>query len=306
MSWIRFHSAIMQGAKRGLPRATRFIYMELAIHCKGRKGLMILAPGLSDIDAIHDVIGGNRQEIDEAIPKLTAGADPMVTITNEGEDRVLRVNKWQKWNPGDVSLASHLGSKKSGDVSDPSNREQKFTKKREVSFTKSDTCARVDLDLSLSDLNLTHRSDQDLQDPFQASSDPTGRYMSTGDDQPYELPDKFALSDEWRAIAELTPVVDIKSAFDTFCDYAVLKHWAFDRRAWDARWKIWCRDQRVREQTERARRPIQRRVPEAKPAILPVAPPDAVVGPEAEENCRKLQECIKTAFRFPGDPPESR
>jgi hypothetical protein len=97
--WVRFHREIRQGEKRGLARATRFVYMELSQEARTARGEIVLPVGMSDEDGVHDILGGNRKEVVEAIRELAKGDDPMVRIETRGAKRVLVVLRWAKWNP---------------------------------------------------------------------------------------------------------------------------------------------------------------------------------------------------------------
>ena len=102
-SWVKFHDELRRGAKRGLSRATRFIYMELSLEARPRRGIVELPVDMSAVDGVADLLGGNRDEIEVALKKLTAGPEPMVVI--EGDEGHLRlvVVKWSKWNSIDLS-----------------------------------------------------------------------------------------------------------------------------------------------------------------------------------------------------------
>jgi 5-methylcytosine-specific restriction endonuclease McrA len=97
--WVRFHREIRQGEKRGLARATRFVYMELSQEARGGRGEIVLPVGMSDEEGVHDILGGNRKEVIEAIRELAKGVDPMIRIETRGSNRVLVVVDWEKWNP---------------------------------------------------------------------------------------------------------------------------------------------------------------------------------------------------------------
>jgi hypothetical protein len=97
--WIKCHDALMKGAKRGLPRAVRFILLELSLLSRDRSGVMTLPVGMSDLDAVHDCLGGNRAEVEDALARLTAGDDPTIVIRDAaGGERELVIPKWGEWN----------------------------------------------------------------------------------------------------------------------------------------------------------------------------------------------------------------
>lgn len=100
MPWVKFHAELCEGAKRGLPRAVRFIFMELSIKARTGRGSLELPVGMSDLDALQDVLGGDRREVKEALRALTAGPDPMVVLDGEERARTLVIPSWGRWNAG--------------------------------------------------------------------------------------------------------------------------------------------------------------------------------------------------------------
>lgn len=115
MVWVKFHDKLCKGAKRGLPRAVRFVFMELCLEARPGRGVMSLPVGMPDLDALHDVLGGNRKEIADAlkalttIPKATADEpEPRAMIEIDGEDgaRRLTIPSWEAWNSGQETPGS--------------------------------------------------------------------------------------------------------------------------------------------------------------------------------------------------------
>lgn len=110
MSWIKFHSELTENAKRGLPRAVRFVYLELSLLARKGRGVVPLPVGMRDTDAVCDLLGGDRREVVKALTVLTAkpsaSAEPMVRIEDaEDGGRQLVVTSWEKWNRVDESAA---------------------------------------------------------------------------------------------------------------------------------------------------------------------------------------------------------
>lgn len=100
MTWIKFHSEICDGAKRGLPRAVRFVYLELSLKARPGSGLLALPLGMSDGEALQDLLGGNAREVKEAHRLLTEGPEPMIAFDGEKGARRLIILSWQRWNAG--------------------------------------------------------------------------------------------------------------------------------------------------------------------------------------------------------------
>lgn len=96
--WVKFHGELTKGAKRGLPRAVRFIYMELALLARPRAGSIDLPIGMDDADGVADLLGGNQAEIKLAIRLLTSGQDPMIRFEGDAGARRCVVVSWSRWN----------------------------------------------------------------------------------------------------------------------------------------------------------------------------------------------------------------
>lgn len=103
-NWVPFHEELRQVAKRGISRAVRFIFLELAMECRKGRGSIRLPVGMNDVDAVHDLLGGRRSEIEEALQVLTTalpgedGGGPMVVLEGPERARTLRIPCWVKWN----------------------------------------------------------------------------------------------------------------------------------------------------------------------------------------------------------------
>jgi hypothetical protein len=102
LEWVKFRGSLTRGAKRSLSRATRFIFLELALLARDRSGEILLSPGMSDADAVHDLIGGSRREVVEALRTLTVtlpgDADPLVAFVVEDGARYLTIPSWNREN----------------------------------------------------------------------------------------------------------------------------------------------------------------------------------------------------------------
>lgn len=99
--WIPFHRSLMKGRKRALPRATRFIFLELCVEAREGGGLIELAPGLSPGEAVLDLIGGNRREVHAAMDTLVA--EDMVDIVSR--PGFLVITTWDRWKLKDRTNA---------------------------------------------------------------------------------------------------------------------------------------------------------------------------------------------------------
>lgn len=99
MTWVKFHGELCEGAKRGIPRAVRFILMELAHKARPGRGVLDLPLGMSDGDALQDVLGGNAKEVREAHQILTTGDDPILVFEGPEGARRLRIPSWDRFRP---------------------------------------------------------------------------------------------------------------------------------------------------------------------------------------------------------------
>lgn len=106
-AWVAVYEKLMSGRKRGLPRATRFVYLEIVMKARPFGGSLPLPPNFkTDVDAVHDIVGGNRREVDQALQLLTVavpGDQPMLRLEGDAEQRFLVVVSFAKWCRGDHS-----------------------------------------------------------------------------------------------------------------------------------------------------------------------------------------------------------
>jgi hypothetical protein len=88
MVWVKFHDKLCRGAKRGLPRAARFVFMELCLEARPGRGVIALPLGMSALDALHDVLGG-KPSPDDPEPRA------MVEIGGEDGALTLTIPSWE-------------------------------------------------------------------------------------------------------------------------------------------------------------------------------------------------------------------
>lgn len=96
--WVKFHLEICRGAKKGIPRAERFVYMELSREARANGGFIVLPLEMSDLDAVCEVLGGNREEVVAAVKRFSKGPDPSLVFEGPKHRRLLRVVRWGSWN----------------------------------------------------------------------------------------------------------------------------------------------------------------------------------------------------------------
>jgi hypothetical protein len=99
MAWIPFDESLLKGKLRGLSRAARFVYCELALHARAGRGRIELPVGMDDIAAVHDVVGGDRHELTCTLSQLAQfeieGA-PLLGFEGPPGGRVLVVVGWSE------------------------------------------------------------------------------------------------------------------------------------------------------------------------------------------------------------------
>lgn len=106
-AWVKFHEELTQGAKRALPRAARFVFMELSLKCRPGRGRVELRPGVPDLVAVHELLGSvtrsDKIEVSRSLELLTFGDDPCVVLERHGESLALIIPSWEAWNAFDKS-----------------------------------------------------------------------------------------------------------------------------------------------------------------------------------------------------------
>ena len=98
--WIPFQERLAKGNKRGLRRGVRFVYLELALEARRRSGIIDLTVGWATEKAVHDLIGGNKREIKQALVAFTKpdedGVAPIEIVRDQSKHRLILTN-WAKW-----------------------------------------------------------------------------------------------------------------------------------------------------------------------------------------------------------------
>jgi len=207
--WVKFHAELTQGAKRALPRATRFIFMELSLKSRKKRGTLDVRHDLPLVDAIHDVLGGGakeKREIAEAVPYLTTapdGDDAMVVVLEGPGWRRLMLPSWEAYNRVDDSKerAQRYRDKKKRQAIDSVSSER-----RHGGVTRDERDAsRVTTSLESRDVTaLDQIRSEEIRDPVQAQDLRAG--VRAG-----ERPtSKQTIAEEIASIAEsIRPVDDV-------------------------------------------------------------------------------------------------
>lgn len=98
--WVPFHRRLARGAKKALPRGVRFVLLELSLEARSTGGILNLPLPWTTDRAIHDLIGGSRKEIREALEEFVkADEDGVAPIEIVKTDSIhtLKVTKWSVW-----------------------------------------------------------------------------------------------------------------------------------------------------------------------------------------------------------------
>jgi hypothetical protein len=127
MVWVKFHDELRRGAKRGIPRAYRFVLLELSLEARPGRGAIDLPLGMSDTEGVCDILGGNRREILDALKLFTAGPDPVILFQDSNRGRQVVIPSWSKWNSvesaGSSTQRSRRHRRRPGD--DDATKEQR-------------------------------------------------------------------------------------------------------------------------------------------------------------------------------------
>lgn len=134
--WVRFHRELLIDEKAGIPRAFRFIYMELSQKARPRKGYIVLPQGMPDAKAVEFILAGDRKEVSAAVKALSEGPDPMIRFDVINGKRSLIVVNWKKWNPGDETAAERQARAR-GRAREKTESERDVTRDESVTGSES-------------------------------------------------------------------------------------------------------------------------------------------------------------------------
>lgn len=98
------------GSKREIPRATRFVFMELSLKCRPGRGSVDLRTDMPVLDSVCELLGSvtrsDRLEVRFALARLTEGEDPLLKVIDLGgssRKRSICIPSWEVWNAIDLS-----------------------------------------------------------------------------------------------------------------------------------------------------------------------------------------------------------
>ncbi len=98
--WIPFHRRLAKGPKKSIPRGVRFVLLELSLEARGTEGVLDLPITWDTVEAVHDLLGGNRRELREALKifqKPDETGRPALRIERNPSAHRLIITKWHEW-----------------------------------------------------------------------------------------------------------------------------------------------------------------------------------------------------------------
>lgn len=117
--WIPAHRRLFKGAKKGLPRAIRFVLLELCHEARPTYGVLDFPPEWDTLTAVHDRIGGNRREIRKALVVFQEADEtgtPVIKVERDRTHHRLEIVKWDSWSgPKSGTERSQLSRERSSD-----------------------------------------------------------------------------------------------------------------------------------------------------------------------------------------------
>lgn len=246
--WVRFHRELCKGDKRGIPRALRFVYLEVSLECRPKRGYIVLTPMMGDTEALHDLLGGDRGEVTRAFRFFTSTNPPMWRVESDSGERRLYVHEWPKWNPVDGTGSERQQRKRDSDRYDPpkSSRSDNGQCNEEVTAASgivTDTSARGRVSL-LSSPSYSSLPTKQIQDLGVGSTGPSE--VAPDGERYVRLTD--AITAELTASAQMATVQDIPAAWAKFTGHYADK-WVHVA----GRWQLWCVNEAKRERTDRER-----------------------------------------------------
>lgn len=301
--WIPFHASLRQGAKRGIPRAIRFIYLEVAHASRQYAGRLPLPFGFKTVeDALHDVLGGSFAEVKRALDVLTKPVDPddetaMLRVEGERGRWILVVCAFDRWANADLSTDRVRRYREK-------QREQFSTDTvHETRFMRNSETATKRLEKRREEKNREEKSDPPISpkggnvSPSVPSEPKKPRRSSAKT----ALPPDFVVSTAIEAMCRSEGLPNPNEVFPHFCDTARAKEYRY--ADWEAAFRNWMRSPITRDRYE----PWSTTEPE--PIDVPKAgqaPPGAVF---VKGDPEKLQQVLSrlnrppTMFETPTPPP---
>lgn len=98
--WVPAHRRLMKGPKKSIPRAIRFVLLELSLEARPTNGVLDLPVKWETLRAVHDLLGGNRREIRLALEIFSKPDETGQKVIEIVRDRVVHklvITKWPQW-----------------------------------------------------------------------------------------------------------------------------------------------------------------------------------------------------------------
>lgn len=98
--WVPFHKRLAKGPKKSIPRGIRFVLLELSLEARATQGVIDLPLDWDTLDAVHDLLGGDRREIRKALQifslRDSTGVGAIEIIKDASRHRIV-ITKWEEW-----------------------------------------------------------------------------------------------------------------------------------------------------------------------------------------------------------------
>lgn len=258
--WVPFYASLREGDKRGLPRAVRFVYLELSLLSRSFEGELPLPRGFkSDIDAVHDMLGGKRSEVVVALALLTVPMDPtnpkdepLLKLAGPPERRVLIVTSFKNYVARDKSAPrmrklrgksleqyhediDHGDGTCDGDVTATKERREEDRREEESVIPSHDH-----RDSFTPDFDAPEPSSAVMPVAAPLRLEPTsGKRIRKAKRVASTIPDDFAVTPAIEAMCRAEGLADPHVVFRTFRDDALAKGRVY--ADWEAAFRNWMR-----------------------------------------------------------------
>ncbi len=254
-AWIKFHEELTKGSKRSMTRATRFVFMELSLRSRPKRGVLDVRHDVTVVDAIHEELGGGsreRKEVAEAWLKLSSapqGEPPMVLVEEGDGWRRLVIPSWATWNSVDGSAERVKKHRENRQVAADVTRYTPVTALQAAAVTAADV---TPLDKSRSE---ERREEGDAGEPRPKSPplvEPRNRDRARAiAEELGSRPDLFGAVDFDAIAARLAVTLEGEPAADAIDRRQIGRELVADAEAYAAKFKSSDTQQRVAQLTKK-------------------------------------------------------
>jgi len=95
--WTPAFDSLFEGDNRGLPRAARFLFLELCRAARARRegGILRVPRSMTEAEAVFDLVAGERREVNRMTPLLLQAGK--IRFEDRGGARCLVIPSWPKY-----------------------------------------------------------------------------------------------------------------------------------------------------------------------------------------------------------------